>query len=128
MSGHCTVQQLSSYVDEEIAPPELRLVESHLAECSDCRDRLAGLGNVVRELGRVERAAPPPELGYRVERAVELAPGPARLWQRGEAGARRWIDPPTVGPLFGVVLALAVIFYLAAAATEASCLLSRNLQ
>jgi len=114
MSAHCSVQQLSSYVDEELTHPELRLVESHLSDCPECRDRLAGLGNVVRELRRVERAAPPPELGYRVERAVDHAAGPMRLWQRGEAGARRWLDPPTVAPIFGVVLALAVIFYLAA--------------
>ncbi len=111
--SHCTASQLSMYVDAELRSSELQRVELHLVDCESCRDRLEGLGKLVGELRRLERATPPSELGHRVERAVHFPSSASRWWENGETWASSWLRPPTVAPLFGVVLALAVLVYLA---------------
>jgi hypothetical protein len=51
---------LEAYVLAALEPSEAGLFESHLAECSACRDGVASYGGVLRALRAVPAAAPPP--------------------------------------------------------------------
>jgi len=112
MSRHLAVKLLSSYMDEEVTPAQLRLVEGHLSACTDCRRAIAGLRAVAAGVRRLEAAAPPPTLSAAVERRVRLAsreePGRFRL----EDGLKRWVGQPVLAPAFAIILALGAILYL----------------
>ncbi len=51
---------LEAYVLGALEPAEAGAFESHLAECSACRDGVASYGGVLRALRAVPSAAPPP--------------------------------------------------------------------
>lgn len=112
MNRHLAVELLSSYLDEEVTPTQLRLVEAHLGDCSDCRHRLAGLRAVATGVRRLEAVAPPQALSAAVERRVRLASReePGRF--SFEEGLRRWTGQPVLAPAFAVILALGSIVYL----------------
>lgn len=112
MSRHATAAQLSAYLDEELPPPQLRLVEDHLEECPDCRRQLEGLRRVVRGLRRLEDLAPPPTLGQDLVRRIRLEPQPRDLLQRLEGRIQNAPLQSTVGFTFALVFALAVILFL----------------
>jgi anti-sigma factor RsiW len=112
MSRHATAAQLSAYLDEELPPPQLRLVEDHLEECPDCRRELEGLRGVVRRLRRLEELAPPPALGQDLARRIRLEPQPRDLLQRLEGRIQNTPMQSTVGFTFALVFALAVILFL----------------
>lgn len=79
MIRHLTNEQLSAYLDGEVAFHESREIEGHLAACADCRDRFESMQRTVSGLWRLERVAPPPGLATRVrtEVASTLQPEPA---------------------------------------------------
>lgn len=112
---HATVEQLSAYLDAEVSERERRRVDEHLRGCESCRQRLAGLRSVAAGLRGLEAGRPPAELGYLVERQVAAAGPQQTLSERLESTARRLRLQPVLAPVFGVVLALAVILYLFAA-------------
>ena len=70
---HSRLQQLlSSYIDGEVDPTELRDVEEHLATCESCRGELETLRftvDLLREL---------PEIAVRRSFSLSEAPGPVR--------------------------------------------------
>jgi len=68
MSTHATTERLSAYLDRQLPTAESREVEDHLADCPVCRQRFAGMRNVVASLRHLERMAPPPTLGGLVAR------------------------------------------------------------
>lgn len=74
MNRHLSTVQLSSYLDGEVEPSESRQVEGHLASCPACRARLGSMQRLVMDIRRIERAAPPEDLGYQV-RARAVAQG-----------------------------------------------------
>jgi anti-sigma factor RsiW len=112
MSAHPAVELLSGYLDAEVSPAELRRVEGHLSDCSECRRTVAGLRAVAEGVRRLEAVAPPATLAESVERRVrrvELAePRGARL----EENLRRWMAQPVLAPAFAIILALGAIVYL----------------
>lgn len=55
-------QQVSLYVDRQMAPPEQRLVDQHLSQCQACRFHLAQLRAVSRSLGQLTPPTVPPDL------------------------------------------------------------------
>lgn len=112
MSRHLAVELLSSYMDEEVTPAQLRLVEGHLSACTDCRRTLAGLRAVVAGVRRLEAVAPPPALSAAVERRVRLASREESGRFRLEDGLKRWAGQPVLAPAFAIVLALGAILYL----------------
>jgi predicted anti-sigma-YlaC factor YlaD len=58
MTDRCT-DRLSEYLDDELSPDEMSLVEAHLGECESCRRTLEELRDVVaRADGLGERALP----------------------------------------------------------------------
>ncbi|MCH9648997.1 MAG: zf-HC2 domain-containing protein [Deltaproteobacteria bacterium] len=118
MSRHATAEDLSAYLDEELEPVRLRLVETHLEECEECRRRVSGLSGVVGELRRLEHLRPPPALEQYLERRVALEPRP-RGWVEGvEDRLRGLVLQPNLGLTFAMVFAFAVILYLFAGWSE----------
>lgn len=86
MSAHLATERLSAYLDEELHERDLRLVEAHVSECSQCQHRLHGLRRVVDDLQRMPAASPPPVLGRRIEREV------SERWRARREEARRGRD------------------------------------
>lgn len=112
MTLHASVDQLSSYLDAELAKRERAELEGHLQGCSSCRRRLAGLRGVATRLGRLERQAPPSHLAFLVERRVAAESNRGGLLERLEETARTFSLQSWLMPLFGLVVALTLIFYL----------------
>ncbi len=112
MSQHLAVELLSSYADKEVTPAELRMIEGHLSDCTECRHTLSGLRAVAASVRRLESVAPPPTLSAAVERRVRLAALEEPRGVRLEEGLRRWLGQPVLAPAFAIVLALGAILYL----------------
>ena len=112
MIVHGNVEVLSSFVDGELEAPLRRAVESHLADCPPCRERISGLRRVVDELQALEAVAPPAGLSGRVRRAALLDANRAGGLRWSAESLRRWTGQPLLLPLFGVVTAMAVLMYL----------------
>jgi hypothetical protein len=113
MSRHATAEDLSAYLDQELPRPQLRLVETHLEECEECRTRFEGLRRVVGKLHRLESMAPPPVLAQQVQRRIALDGGrQAAFLERLERRLGGLPMEPSVGVTFALVFAFAIILYL----------------
>jgi hypothetical protein len=82
MTGHEIRDDLSAYLDEALAPDEIRRVEAHLEGCAECRRELALLRQTVSLLHRVQ--APRAPVGFVDRVAVAARPRP---WYRRLAEA-----------------------------------------
>lgn len=118
MTQHSTVEQLSIYLDDRLDEPERRRLEGHLAECEECRRRLAGMRRVVQGLERLDRTAPPPQLAHQVEQRILLEGGRQGLLERVERRLDVMMAQPSILPIFALVIALAAIVYLFAYGLE----------
>lgn len=76
MIRHLSFEQLSAYLDGEVAFHESREIEGHLAACAGCRDRFQAMQRTVSGVWRLDRAAPPPELSTRVRAEIAAARRP----------------------------------------------------
>ncbi len=112
MTVHASLEHLSSYLDSELAESQRRTLEDHLTDCPSCRHRLAGLESVAARLARLEQQAPPPELGFMVERRIAAEANRASLGSRLEETVKTVLVQPSLTPVFGLVVALALILYL----------------
>lgn len=78
-------EQLSAYLDGELARAEAEALERHLGTCKSCRTELAGLRRIVARLDSAPSAGPTrdlwPDLQRRID-AVSAPPDPRR---------RRWL-------------------------------------
>jgi hypothetical protein len=70
MNRHATTEQLSAYLDRELGAVELQQLEVHCASCEECGARLASMRRMVRGLGSIGRAVPPPSLRQQIRRQV----------------------------------------------------------
>lgn len=82
MIRHLTSEQLSAYLDGEVAFHESREIEGHLGACADCRGRFDTMQRTVSGIWRLERAAPPPGLATRVRAEVAAARRPEPAFGR----------------------------------------------
>ena len=57
----CYIDQLSSYLDQELPKPEMKMVEAHLENCYDCRLELIQLRQVDNVLRGEESISPSSE-------------------------------------------------------------------
>lgn len=112
MTVHASLEKLSSYLDAELASGARVELEAHLSDCSTCRHRLDGLRRVVARLERLEQQAPPAELALLVERRVAAEAGRDGLRERLEQTVKTFLVLPSLTPIFGLVVALALILYL----------------
>src|SRR5687768_10492800 len=76
MVRHLSSEQLSTYLDGEVAFHESLEIEGHLAACAECRDRFESMQRTVSGVWRLERAAPPPGLSTRVRAEVAAVSRP----------------------------------------------------
>jgi hypothetical protein len=112
MTVHASLERLSSYLDAELVESERRALEEHLSDCPTCRHRLSGLQGVVARLERLEQQAPPQELSFLVERRIAAEKDRTTLSSRLEDTVKTFLVQPSLTPVFGLVVALALILYL----------------
>jgi hypothetical protein len=103
-------QELSLYVDDQLALPARVVVDEHLQRCPVCRDQLAGLRSMTRNLSQLARPLPPPELASSISYALMIeAAARARQPQlplrvRLAEWLRPRLMPYTVGSFASVIL------------------------
>jgi len=76
MVRHLSSEQLSAYLDGEVAFHESREIEGHLADCAECRDRFKSMQRTVSGVWHLDRVAPPPGLSTRVRAEVAAVSRP----------------------------------------------------
>jgi len=84
-SEHLQEDALNMHFDGELAPAEAASVQSHLASCGDCSERLSSMQRL-REMITVSSEQAASEVDFdamfaRVEQATQAAPLPG-LWER----------------------------------------------
>ncbi|HET9251392.1 MAG TPA: zf-HC2 domain-containing protein [Candidatus Eisenbacteria bacterium] len=72
---HVTIQQLSSYLDEQLAEGSADLVRQHLAECPECETRLGTLSRMDAALTQALSHDPGEDLYRTLEREIAAALG-----------------------------------------------------
>ena len=112
MTVHASLVRLSSYLDSEMVERDRLELEGHLEGCPSCQQRLDGLRGVVARLERLEHKAPPQDLAVLVERRVALEAERIGLGRRLEETFKTFLVQPSLTPVFGLVVALALILYL----------------
>jgi Putative zinc-finger len=76
MVRHLSSEQLSAYLDGEVAFHESREIEGHLAACAECRDRFKSMQRTVSGVWRLDRVTPPLGLSTRVRAEVAAVSRP----------------------------------------------------
>lgn len=76
MIRHLSSEQLSAYLDGEVAVPESRDIELHMKSCERCRDHFKSMQRAVSGVWRLERQAPPPGMAMRIRAEAEAASRP----------------------------------------------------
>lgn len=94
MKCHTAETKLSEYVDDALGQEERRALESHLAECSECRRELAALQRTAEAIRALPRHAAPSGFASRLMERVRAedaahasAPRMISLWPRLAAAA-----------------------------------------
>lgn len=81
MSAH-VVDELSAYLDGELAPADADRVRRHLEACADCRAELQALRDAQALLRSLPEVEPPASLRTRVLDRVRRRARPAGAWRR----------------------------------------------
>ncbi len=76
MIRHLSSEQLSAYLDGEVAVLESRDIELHMKSCERCRDHFKSMQRAVSGVWRLERHAPPPGMATRIRAEVAAASRP----------------------------------------------------
>jgi len=118
MSDHATIEDLSSYLDEQLSRAELREIEQHLARCELCAKRCDGMRKVVASLRNLEHLAPPPTLDQTMVRRLSLGSERGGLYERLESTLSIFERQSPLLGLFGVVIALAMFMLFLSVAVE----------
>lgn len=115
MSCQETQQQLSLYVDDQLALAARVACDEHLRVCPVCRAELQETRNLSRGLASLARPVPPPDLANSIRDALSIEAG-ARMRQPVlplTVRVLRWLEPRlmpyTVGT-FASVLLFALMF------------------
>lgn len=82
MSSHPELDQLSAYVDDELAASERAALEVHLPTCAECRATLDALRATIADLSLLPDEAPTEQDSWALRSAIAAARRPARRWQR----------------------------------------------
>jgi putative zinc finger protein len=122
MSHHVTLEELSAYLDAELAADESGPLAAHLAECPECADRLAGLERTVGQLRRVERVVVPRLLEAELLRRVAGEPRRPTLPERLAGGFRLPALQPAFASIFVLVVGAALLYVVAYSPTREATL------
>ena len=83
MSDHIDRLTLEAYADKLLPAAQRNVVETHVAECSDCQMRLASSQQMSAWLSRMPRERPAPNLSTRINAAIAAQRAPmAARWVR----------------------------------------------
>ena len=99
--GHIQVEQLSSYLDQQVSPAERATLDAHLQQCPECRAELESLRHTVAMLQALPRVTVP--------RAFTLSEAQAGI--RRPAAAPGWFGGLARG--LGAVAAIALVAFVA---------------
>jgi anti-sigma factor RsiW len=113
---------LSAHLERDLGDAERAAVETHLAECSACREELDELRSTVDLLHRMAVPPPPPYLATRV--MARIAEGEARA-----AGWRGWLArlaSPAVAASFAAAAAALAVLTLAEPARKDEPTIAQN--
>lgn len=104
MSTHRVQQQLSAYIDGELAPDEMVEVRRHLTDCQECQEELDELRLVKTTLARLKQPELPADFAAGVWARIERRPTEhaGRRW----AGPWAWLQRPA---LAAAAVALALV-------------------
>jgi hypothetical protein len=103
-------QELSLYIDDQLALPARAAADEHLGRCPVCRAQLAELRSVTRSLSQFARPLPPPQLSSSIRDALMIeAAARARQPQlpfnvRFTLWLRPRLMPYTIGSLASIIL------------------------
>jgi hypothetical protein len=89
MQEHIT-EQLSAYLDGDLAPAESAAVETHLAECAGCRATLEELRRIVSMAASLEPREPARDLWPEIAAKMQQAEPAVLPLRRPEGTARRF--------------------------------------
>lgn len=107
MSAHRLQQQLSAYLDGELAPDEMAEVRRHLTDCPDCQEELEGLRVVKTTLAGLKQPALPTDFAAGVWERIERSPADAvSRWTAPWAWLRR---PALAAAAVALALILAAV-------------------
>lgn len=82
MSSHPELDELSAYLDDELAAPERTTLEAHLPACAECRSALDALRATIADLGELPDAVPTEQDSWALRVAIARARTPVKRWQR----------------------------------------------
>ena len=116
--AHLSSEMISAYLDHELVGEDVRELELHLEDCSECRDRFDGMKEVVLRLRRLEPAPLPPTLDQAVARRIAIQGSRTSLLDRWEGSLSNPTRQSSFFALFAVVLALATMLFLFANALD----------
>jgi Putative zinc-finger len=97
---HVTVQQLSSYLDDQLAGGSADIVRQHLAACPECDAKLGALSRMDAALTRALSHDPGEDVYLRLEREIASALGPDASSKAAEilAAAPARVSAPPAAP------------------------------
>lgn len=105
-----TAEELSAYLDHELAPEEERELEQRLAESPGARKQLEELASVVRSVKALDSLEAPVELHQKIQRIIELDTRDSGLGARLAERRSRYLHFPAVmWAVLGTIVALGVI-------------------
>src|SRR5688572_11658224 len=82
MRSHPELDQLSAYVDDELAATERTALEAHLPSCADCRATLDALRATIADLSLLPDEVPTERDSWALRSAIAKARRPVGRWQR----------------------------------------------
>ena len=105
IAPHVTDDELSAYLDAELAAPARQQLAAHLSACPRCADRLSAFADLAADLGRLPAVAPEVDLtGVILGRLPPIvSPSRPTFW----AGWRALL-PVGIGATASVALGLAL--------------------
>lgn len=105
-------EQLSAYIDGMLDSSQVREVEEHLQECTDCREEYEELKVAVKLVRELPEVVPPPEFRANLGRKLQHLPPPViHVDSVAKSFFKRW---------YGIVTAAAVLFIVLGAVTWGS--------
>ena len=118
MRYHAAVEDLSAYLDEELADAESRQIEQHLDACGECAERFQGMRKVVSSLRHLERQTPSSTLDQLVARRIAVEGERVGLFDRLERSLASFERQSSLLALFALVIALALMILIFAGGLE----------
>ena len=95
----CYTGQLSSYLDQELPKPEMKMVEAHLEDCDDCRFELMQLRQVDIVLRGEEPISPSPEFLINVRTLIKKRKQkPRKFWFNRFVNVTDYFLPSLIDP------------------------------